>query len=35
MARYGAQDIVPFTEDMVPKPQDPYGIAKYTTELFN
>jgi UDP-glucose 4-epimerase len=33
MARYGAQDIVPFTEDMVPKPQDPYGIAKYTTEL--
>jgi UDP-glucose 4-epimerase len=33
MARYGTQDIVPFTEDMTPKPQDPYGIAKYATEL--
>lgn len=33
MARYGTQEIVPFTEDMVPKPQDPYGIGKYTTEL--
>lgn len=33
MARYGAQDIVPFTEDMIPKPQDPYGIAKYASEL--
>ena len=33
MARYGAQDVVPFTEDMIPKPQDPYGIAKYASEL--
>lgn len=32
MARYGTQDIVPFTEDMVPKPQDPYGISKYAAE---
>ena len=33
MARYGTQDITPFTEDMIPKPQDPYGIAKYASEL--
>ena len=33
MARYGTQDITPFTEDMLPKPQDPYGIAKYASEL--
>jgi UDP-glucose 4-epimerase len=33
MARYGAQEITPFTEDMVPKPQDPYGISKYSAEL--
>jgi len=33
MARYGTQDSTPFTEDMEPKPQDPYGIAKYATEL--
>jgi UDP-glucose 4-epimerase len=33
MARYGTQDTVPFTEDMAPKPQDPYGIAKYASEL--
>lgn len=32
MARYGTQDRVPFTEDMTPKPQDPYGIAKYAAE---
>lgn len=32
MARYGTQDKVPFTEDMTPKPQDPYGIAKYAAE---
>ena len=32
MARYGKNN-VPFTEDMVPKPQDPYGIGKYTSEL--
>lgn len=33
MARYGTQEIVPFTEDLECKPQDPYGIAKYGTEL--
>ena len=33
MARYGTQDTQPFTEDMIPKPQDPYGIAKYASEL--
>ena len=33
MARYGTQEQLPFTEDMVPKPQDPYGIAKYASEL--
>ena len=33
MARYGTQNINPFTEDMVCKPQDPYGIAKYAAEL--
>lgn len=33
MARYGTQDTVPFTEDMIPKPQDPYGIAKWAAEL--
>ncbi|MEK7180795.1 MAG: NAD-dependent epimerase/dehydratase family protein [Patescibacteria group bacterium] len=33
MARYGTQEKVPFTEDMTPKPQDPYGIAKYASEL--
>lgn len=32
MARYGSQDKVPFTEDMDPKPQDPYGIAKLAAE---
>jgi UDP-glucose 4-epimerase len=32
MARYGTNQ-VPFTEDMVPKPQDPYGIGKYMSEL--
>ena len=32
MARYGTQDTVPFTEDMVPQPQDPYGVAKYASE---
>lgn len=31
MARYGSQQI-PFTEDMQPKPQDPYGIAKVASE---
>jgi UDP-glucose 4-epimerase len=33
MARYGTQEQLPFTEDMVPKPQDPYGISKYASEL--
>ncbi len=33
MARYGAQPVYPFTEDMVCAPQDPYGIAKYGAEL--
>ncbi len=32
MARYGTQEIVPFTEDMIPKPQDPYGISKLASE---
>lgn len=31
-ARYGAIE-TPFTEDMLPKPQDPYGIAKYASDL--
>lgn len=33
MARYGTQETIPFTENLVPKPQDPYGIAKYAAEL--
>ena len=33
MARYGENE-VPFTEDMVPHPQDPYGIGKHCGELF-
>lgn len=32
MARYGQQEVVPFTEDMIPNPQDPYGIAKLAFE---
>lgn len=32
MARYGAQPRIPFVEDMVPAPQDPYGIAKLAFE---
>ena len=32
MARYGA-NAVPFTEDMTPRPQDPYGIGKLAAEL--
>ena len=31
MARYGSNE-VPFTEDMTPKPQDPYGIGKVAAE---
>ena len=33
MARYGTQDTLPFTENMIAKPQDPYGIAKHAFEL--
>jgi UDP-glucose 4-epimerase len=33
MARYGKQDVTPFTEDMKPKPEDPYGIGKWASEL--
>jgi UDP-glucose 4-epimerase len=33
MARYGTQDRVPFTEDMITKPQDPYGISKVESEM--
>jgi len=33
MARYGTQETIPFSEEMVPNPQDPYGIAKYASEL--
>jgi len=32
MARYGSQEVYPFTENMVPKPQDPYGISKLAAE---
>jgi len=31
MARYGI-NIIPFTEDMRPNPQDPYGISKVASE---
>jgi UDP-glucose 4-epimerase len=33
MARYGTQETLPFVESMTPKPQDPYGIAKYSAEM--
>lgn len=33
MARYGKGDALPFTEDMLPRPVDPYGVAKYAGEL--
>ena len=32
MARYGEQETLPFTESLVPKPLDPYGIAKLASE---
>ena len=32
MARYGHQEVTPFTEQMNPKPQDPYGISKVASE---
>jgi len=34
MARYGTQNRTPFTEDMTPRPQDPYGIGKLSSEMF-
>jgi len=33
MSRYGYQEIVPFTEDMVCNPQVPYALAKYSSEI--
>lgn len=33
MARYGTGVTLPFTEDLVPRPVDPYGVAKYAAEL--
>lgn len=33
MARYGTQEVIPFVESAECKPQDPYGIAKYASEL--
>jgi UDP-glucose 4-epimerase len=32
MARYGSQENYPFREEMIPNPQDPYGIAKLAAE---
>lgn len=32
IAVYGANQ-VPMTEELVPKPEDPYGISKYAVEL--
>ena len=32
MARYGVQEVMPYTEDMRATPQDPYGIAKLAAE---
>lgn len=32
MARYGKQERFPFTEDMIPMPVDPYGLAKLGAE---
>ncbi len=33
MATYGKENTPPFTENMQPKPIDPYGIAKYAVEM--
>jgi UDP-glucose 4-epimerase len=33
MARYG-ENVVPFREDMTPRPQDPYGIGKVASEQY-
>lgn len=32
MARYGQKEYLPFMEDMLPEPVDPYGIAKVAAE---
>lgn len=32
MARYGALETLPFTEDMICQPVDPYGISKFASE---
>lgn len=32
IARYGHLPVLPFTEDMTPQPQDPYGISKLASE---
>ena len=32
MARYGANTSLPFSEELIPRPQDPYGIAKVAAE---
>lgn len=33
MATYGSENKPPFSEDMQPKPLDPYGVAKYAVEM--
>ena len=33
MARYGAQPVMPFTEEMAPRPEDPYGVGKWASEM--
>ena len=33
MAVYGSKNKLPFSEDQIPNPIDPYGIAKYAVEL--
>jgi UDP-glucose 4-epimerase len=33
MAVYGDKNLPPFSEDMLPSPIDPYGIAKYAVEM--
>jgi UDP-glucose 4-epimerase len=31
---YGRQDVVPFQEDMIPRPLSPYAVGKYAGELY-
>ena len=33
MGVYGSKNTAPYTEDQVPCPEDPYGIAKYAIEM--